>query len=233
MGIAGRGPRALGHFLPSALIVCLLFVALLMIFLYAPTEASMRDLQRILYLHVAVTWSGLCGCGVMGLCGAAYLARRNLVWACWSQAAAEVSWLCVTLTLITGSLWARNAWGVWWTWEPRLTSAFVLWLILAGAFLARAGMEDLHLRARTSAVLAILAVCDIPIIVMAARWFRGMHPVAPQMDPRMRLVLLVAFLSFATFFAFLTLQRRKQLGLAVRATSLTAQADLPRALHQP
>ena len=74
MGIAGRAPRALGHFVPSALIVFLLFVALLMIFLYAPTEASMRDLQRILYLHVAVTWSGLGGCVVMGLCGAAYLA---------------------------------------------------------------------------------------------------------------------------------------------------------------
>lgn len=227
MVLVTRGRRVVQQALPATFISLLLFVVLLLIFLYAPTESSMRDLQRILYLHVSITWCGLGGCVVMGLCSVAYLVRRQITWACWTWAAAEVSWLCVTLTLVTGSLWARNAWGVWWTWEPRLTSAFVLWLILAGAFLTRVGTEDLDLRARTSAVLAILAVCDLPIIVMATRWFRGIHPVAPQMDPRMRLVLFVAFLGFATCFAALIRYRRKQLGLATRIAVLTARADVP------
>ena len=184
MGIAGRAPRALGHFVPSAPHRLPVVRCSADDFPVRPDggldERSPADSLSARRRHLE--WSG--GVRGDGSLWRGVSARRNLNWACWSQAAAEVSWLCVTLSLVTGSLWARNAWGVWWTWEPRLTSAFVLWLILAGTFLARAGTEDLHLRARTSAVLAILAVCDIPIIVMAARWFRGMHPVAPQMDPR-------------------------------------------------
>jgi hypothetical protein len=101
-----------------------------------------------------------------------------------------------------------------------LTSALVLWLILAGIGLARASVDDLHSRARIGAILAILALCDLPLLIMATRWFRGVHPVAPQMDPRMRLVLLSATLGFTAFFGLLIRLRQSQLDLAARVLTM-------------
>jgi heme exporter protein C len=213
------------HLSLAVLILCALATATLLIFQYAPTEATMRQVQRILYLHVSVAWCGMGGCLAMGGCGTMYLWRRRLGWDQWAQAAAEVGWLCVTLTLITGSLWARQAWGVWWTWEPRLTSLLVLWLMLAGIFLTRAGCDDRHRRARIGAVLALLAIGDLPLVLMATRWFRGVHPVAPRMDARMQLVLIVAVASFSAFFSWLICVRRRQLALAERTAELEARLD--------
>lgn len=207
-------------------VLSLLAAAVWMIFRVAPTEATMGDVQRILYLHISVAWCGLAGSVAMGVFGVVYLARRRLAWDHWSQAGAEVGWLCVTLTLITGSMWAHEAWGVWWTWEPRLTSSLVLWFILAGIFLLRAGIDDPHRRARVGAVLAVLALGDLPLVVMATRWFRGVHPVSPEMDPGMRLVVLVAVAGFTAFFASLTWQRRGQLGLAERVAALESHAEV-------
>jgi heme exporter protein C len=149
-----------------------------------------------------------------------YLVHRRLEWDYWSQAAGEVGWLCTTLTLVTGSAWAHEAWGTWWTWEPRLTSSLVLWIFFAGIFLVRTSMEDPHRRGRISAVLALVGLCDVPLVIMATRWFRGVHPVTPEMDPTMRLVLFAAVFSFTVLFAFLVVQRRRQLELRERAIQL-------------
>lgn len=202
------------------LVVCLVLTSLVLIFFVAPTEATMGDVQRILYLHVSVAWCGLAGYVAMACCGATYLVRRRLEWDFWSQASGEVGWLCTTLTLVTGSAWAHEAWGTWWTWEPRLTSSLVLWIFFAGIFLVRTSMEDPHRRGRISAVLALVGLCDVPLVIMATRWFRGVHPVTPEMDPTMRLVLFAAVFSFTVLFAFLVVQRRRQLELRERAIQL-------------
>ncbi len=131
----------------AAAVACLVLVSLFMIFFVAPTEATMGDVQRIIYLHVSVAWCGLASMLVTACCGAMYLARRRLEWDSWSQAAAEVGCLCATLTLMTGSAWAHEAWGTWWTWEPRLTSSFVLWIMYAGLLLIRSSIEDPRRRA--------------------------------------------------------------------------------------
>jgi heme exporter protein C len=191
-----------------------------MIFLLAPREITMGDVQRIVYLHVAVAWCGLAGCIAMGLTAVAYLARRNPVWDRWSQAAGETGWLCATLTLVTGSLWAHEAWNTWWTWEPRLTASLVLWTMFAGYFLVRASIEDAQRRARLCAVLAILALADVPLVIMATRWFRGMHPVTPEMDPRMRLVLLTSLVTFSALFVLLAVLRKEQLEQSARVELL-------------
>jgi heme exporter protein C len=209
----------------GALVFLFLAGVMLLAFLYAPTEATMGHAQRILYLHVSVTWCGLVACVVMGACSAVYILRRTLVWDYWSQACTETACLCFTITLVSGSLWAHEAWGVWWTWEPRLTSALVLWLILAGICLVRASVEDLRSRARIGAALAVLALCDLPILIMATRWFRGVHPVAPRMDPHMRTVLLAALLGFAAFFALLVRQRQSQIGVAARVLTIARTAE--------
>jgi heme exporter protein C len=183
----------------------------------APTESTMGDVQRILYLHVSVAWCGLGICLLMGICGAMFLASQRLEWDHWSQAAAEVGWLCTTLTLLTGSAWAHEAWGTWWTWDPRLTSSLILWTIYAGIIFARASIEDPYRRGRISGVLAIIGMSDLPVVIMATRWFRGVHPVTPEMDSTMRYVLLACALSFTAMFTYFVIQRQRQLGLFEKA----------------
>jgi heme exporter protein C len=208
-------PRA--RLLTGSVIAGMVAASVWMIFSYAPTEVTMGDVQRIVYLHVSVAWCGLAAGIAMAVCGTTYLVRRQITWDHSSRAAGEIGWLCTTLTLVTGSLWAHEAWGTWWTWEPRLTSMLVLWMVYAGIFLVRAGVDDPHRRARTSAVLAIVGACDIPLVLMATRLYRGIHPITPEMDPRMRIVLLVSVVSFTALFAYLALGRRRQLELLDRA----------------
>jgi heme exporter protein C len=152
-----------------------------------------------------------------------YLVRRDVRWDHWSQAAGEVGWLCSSLTLITGSLWARQAWGVWWTWEPRLTSSLVLWFIYMGFFVVRASLEDPQRRARVGAVFALVGVADVPLVLLATRLYRGVHPITPEMDPRMRLTLLTAGIAFLAFFALVACLRRQQLEVAEQCACLEAQ----------
>jgi heme exporter protein C len=194
----------------------------ILIFFVAPTEATMGDVQRILYLHVSVAWFGLVGSILMAFFGAIFLIRRQTRWDLWSQASGEVGWLCATLTLITGSAWAHEAWGTWWTWEPRLTSSLLLWVLYGGIFLVRSSIEEVQRRGRISAVLALAAVADVPLILMATRWFRGVHPATPEMDAAMRFVLLVSVMSFSLLFSCLILWRQRQLSLVERVAELEA-----------
>jgi heme exporter protein C len=146
-----------------------------------------------------------------------------LAWDHWAQAAAELGWLSNTLTLITGSFWAHFAWGVWWTWDPRLTAALILWTIYCGYLLVRGGQDDPHRRARVAAVVAVVGALDVPLVVMATRWFRGVHPVAPQMESSMRLVLLLSVLGFSAFFSLLLVRRRAQLQLQQQVVEFEQQ----------
>ena len=193
------------------LLVAALIAITILAIMGAPEERTMGDAQRVVYVHVAVAWLGLLGFLAMAVTSLIYLLRRQLKWDQWSQAAGELGWLCCSLTLITGSLWAHAAWGTWWTWEPRLVASFILWSLYSGYLLIRGNIADPHQRARLASVVAILGVLDVPLVVMATRWFRGMHPVAPEMEPGMRLVLLLSVVSFTAFMATLTIHRRRQI----------------------
>lgn len=209
----------------TVLVAALLAAAILAIFLVAPTEATMGDAQRIVYVHVAVAWGGLAGFLVMGAAGAMYLLRRNLAYDHWAQAAAELGWLCASLTLATGSLWAHAAWHTWWTWDPRLTTSFVLWAAYAACLMVRGSLEDRHRRARLGAVLAIVGLLDVPLVVMATRWFRGIHPASPGMEPLMRVVLWISVLSFTALFALLLFRRCAQLDLECLAGAIEQEIE--------
>jgi heme exporter protein C len=195
----------------SMLVAALLAALLPALALLAPTETTMGDAQRIIYIHVPVAWLGLLGLLLMAGAGALYLATRDLSWDHWSQAAAELGWLCSGLTLATGSLWAHAAWGTWWTWDPRLTSAFVLWMIYSGYLILRTQWHDPHRRARLTAVFAILGALDVPLVVVAAHWFRGIHPATAAMEPAMRTVLWCSVGGFTVLFTLLLIGRRRQL----------------------
>ena len=212
--------------LPASLLTwaaaSLLPVALLMAMQLAPTEQSMGHVQRILYIHVSVAWLGLLGFALMGVCALLYLFHHDLAWDHWSQAANEVGWLCSSLTLFTGSIWAHAAWGTWWTWDPRLTTSFVLWALYSSCLIIRGSIQESHQSARITSSLAFLGLLDLPLVIMATRWFRGIHPVSPEMEPVMHITLLLNVVGFTLFFGLLFTRRRNQL----RTESLLREFEL-------
>jgi heme exporter protein C len=199
--------------------------ALAMIFAVVPTEETMGEVQRILYIHIAVAWFAVAAFLGTAATGAGFLLTRRIAWDHWSRATAEMAWLCLTLTLATGSLWARGAWNTWWTWDPRLTTVFILWAICSGYWLLRSGIEDVHRSARAGAVLAILGAIDLPLVVMATRWFRGMHPRAPAMAVSMRVAMLLSAAAFGLLFTLLTVLRRMQIRQESDAIRLEQDLD--------
>ncbi len=210
--------------LSTSLVGILLTVAIVAVYL-APTEQTMGDAQRVMYLHIAVAWLALLAFVAMAGCGMSYLLHRDLCWDQWSQAACEVGWLCSTLTLVTGSMWAHTAWGTWWTWDPRLVTSFILWAFYSGNLILRSGLEDAHQRARLGGVLAIIGLADVPLVVMATRWFRGMHPVSPEMEPSMRYVLVASVVGVTAIMTLLLVRRRTQLQLESRVAQLQMLVD--------
>ena len=179
-------------------------------FLYAPTESSMGEVQRIFYFHVPSAWVSFLGIFVVFLSSAIFLSTGKRIWDIRASAAAEIGALFCTLVLISGPLWAKPVWGIYWTWDARLTSSFVLWLIYLGYLLLRRLLESPQQRARLSAVFGIMGAIDVPIVYMSNRWWRTQHP-APVvgggegsgLEPSMLLTLMVCLAAFTLLFFYL------------------------------
>lgn len=175
---------------------------------YAPAERIMGPVQRIFYFHVPAAAMAFVAFGVTFAASLAYLVGRRPVWDWVACAAAEVGEILAGLVLLTGILWASAAWNTWWTWDPRLTTMLVLWLIYAGYLLVRRSVEDEARRARLAAVLGIIGFADVPIVVLSIRWWRTIHPAVfdikgAHMEARMLVALLVSLVAFAFLFASL------------------------------
>ena len=141
----------------------------------APTEQTMGEVQRIFYYHAPTAWvAGLCFF-VNFLASVVYLWNRSQSADALAAGSAEVGVVFCTIVLITGPIWARPVWGIWWTWEARLTSTLVLWLIYVSYLVLRrfaTGGQTPVL----AAALAIFGFVDVPIVYMSIRWFRTQHP---------------------------------------------------------
>lgn len=189
-------------------------VALWMIFLFAPEEQKMAAAQKIFYFHVPSAI--VCFLSVFVLLGAsiAYLWTRDVRWDALSLAAAEIGWLLCTIVLVTGPIWAKPAWGVWWTWEARLTTTLILWLLLSGCLMVRGYADNREQGARLASILGIVAALDVPIIYKAVEWWRGMHPqvfgpgktesLAPGMRETFQFCMLVFFMLYAVLLVVRT-----------------------------
>ena len=151
-------------------------VALYMAFLQAPREKTMGDLQRIFYFHVPSGMVGLVALAVNFLASVMYLARKNRWWDSLALSAAEIGVMFMTIVLVTGPIWAKPVWLVWWTWSPRLTSSLLLWMLYVAYLLVRNYVPDPDRRAATSAVFGIVAFIDAPIVWFSIRWWRDLHP---------------------------------------------------------
>ena len=180
-----------------------MLAALYLIFMVVPTEQQMGIVQRIFYFHVSSAWMAFLGFFLVAGASAVYLWNGSPAADRLAYAAAEVGVLFCTLVLVTGPIWARPIWGVWWTWDPRLTMTVVLWAIYASYLMLRAFGGDDPALARYAAVLGIVGVLDIPLIVVSVRLLRGIHPAVLTrteggtglVDPWMRVGLLVSALA--------------------------------------
>jgi heme exporter protein C len=190
-----------------------MLAALGMVFLYAPRETTMGDIQRIFYFHVASAWVGFFAFFVTFLAGIGYLARGERRWDVLALSSVEVGLTFITMAVVTGSLWARPVWGTYWTWEPRLTISAVQLLIYVSYGMLRAAIESPERRARFAAVYGVVAFVTVPLSWFAIRWWRTIHPDILTGDegmaitPRMVHTLAASLAAFTLFYAVLLRQR--------------------------
>jgi len=189
--------------------VVLIFVALWMVFLYVPTvtQDGHPFAQRIFYFHVPVDWVAFLSFFIVFIASIAYLRTRDRKWDNIAHSSAELGIIFTSLMLLTGMIWARPAWGVYWVWDPRLTTALVLWFIYVAYLLVRSYAGEEVRGARFAAVLGIVGFIDVPIVALAIVLWRTQHP-APLvfeggLDGKMMATLMVSLAAFTCLFASL------------------------------
>jgi heme exporter protein C len=202
----------------TALTLVAMVVSLYMALLYAPREATMGDVQRIFYFHVPSAWLAFFAFFLVFVFSFAYLVRSDRRWDTLAAVSAEIGVLFCTLVLITGPIWAKPVWGVWWTWDARLTLTLVLWLIYVAYLMLRHYMADPERRATFAAVLGVIGFIDVPLVYFSIRWWRTQHPQPvlaggenSGLEPHMLATLLVCLATFTLlFFTLLRLRLRLQ-----------------------
>ncbi len=204
--------KNLGNRVFVGLSVVMFLVALSMVFFYAPRETTMGEVQRIFYFHVATAWVGFFGFFITFLGGAVYLATNDRRWDILAFSSAEIGLVFITMTLVTGMLWAKPAWGTYWTWEPRLTISAVQWLLYVAYIMLRGSVLSPEREARFAAVYGIAAFVTVPLSWFAIRWWRTIHPQIVSSEgmaltAKMVQTLLFALATFTLVYVTLLRQR--------------------------
>ncbi len=209
-----------------------MLLALYMAFIQAPTEQTMGDIQRIFYFHVPAGMVGLLAFALNFVASIMYVIKKDRKWDSLALSAVEVGVMFFTIVLITGPIWAKPEWMVWWTWSPRLTSSLILWMLYVAYMLVREYVPDPDRRAMMSAVFGIIAFLDAPIVWFSIRWWRDLHPAAMidrgNLDPAMWPAFLVCIGVFLLLFVYLVRRRLFLEYARVDAEQLQRTADLAR-----
>jgi heme exporter protein C len=141
----------------------------------APAESYMGDVQRIMYVHVPTAWNAMLALSFAFGCALAFLIRGGWQWDCRLEAGMEVGVVLSTLLCMQGAIWAKPTWGVWWDWDPRLTTTAVMVFAFAGILALRRFVDDPMKRAVWSSVAAIVAFVDVPIVYFSVKWWNSLH----------------------------------------------------------
>src|SRR5271169_1706942 len=202
-----------------ALTVAALAFAAYQALMVAPTERTMGNVQRIFYYHVPSAWTAFLLFFINFIASVVYLIRRNPVADAIALVTAEVGVVFCTVVLVTGPLWARPVWGIWWTWDIRLTSTLVLWLIYVSYLMLRR-FSTSGQTPKLAAALAVFGALDMPLVYFSIWFFRTQHPQpviggGGSIDPRMLHVLVFSWTAFLCF-AFLLCWSRFRLELLQR-----------------
>lgn len=203
----------------------LIFIGLLAMAHYAslfvaPPDAMMGDVYRILYIHVPSAWMAMLFFTASFVGSLGFLLRKKPFWDRLAVSAAEIGLIMTGLALALGSLWGRPVWGVWWTWDPRLTTTAVLFLLYAGYLMIRGLVADPDRRAKVAAAVGLLVYLNVPIVYLSVKWWRSLHQVQSSpstMAPEMVMILranalaLLAVLLVLLFFRMRLERRRSEM----------------------
>jgi heme exporter protein C len=141
-----------------------------------PDEMRQGQIFRIIYFHVPAAAAAMTGSAVALVASVLFLVTKNFQYDALAVAVTEVGLAFLAVNLVTGSIWAHVIWGVWWAWDPRLTSALICWILYAGYMILRQALEEPTQRATFAAVYSIFAFTDVPIVYFSIRWWRTIHP---------------------------------------------------------
>lgn len=178
---------------------------------WVPPDATQGEVQRIMYLHVPSILTAYLAFFIVFLSSLLYLWRGGTRFDETAHASAEIGVLFTGVTLITGAIWGKPTWGVWWTWDARLTTTALLFLIYVGYLMLRAVVEERARAARYAAVIGIVGFLDIPIIHLSVEWWRTLHQPSSlkrgAIDPVMMVPLTINLAAFALLYLYLMRQR--------------------------
>lgn len=188
-----------------------LAAAMYAIFIWVPSDAFQGPVQRIFYVHMAMWLPTFSAFGIVAVASLMFLYKRQPAWDRLGRAAAELGLLFCTLGLATGSIWARPIWGIWWTWDPRLTLTLILWMLYAAYLLLRTLTTDKDQGAVFAAILGVTGVVNLYLINRAVYWWRSIHPAvivdqkggSGLADPHMQWTLTITLVAFFLLFLFL------------------------------
>ncbi len=220
------------HWLTTAAAAVLIGVAGYAALFLAPTERTMGLIQRIFYFHVPSAWTGFVAFFIVFIASVAYLLKRAPKWDWLAVSAAEIGVAFFTVVLTTGPIWAKPVWGIWWTWDARLTSTFVLWVLYVSYLLLRTLIADPERRAVVSAVFSIFAFLDVPLVYMSIRWWRTQHPqpviaggASSGLDPQMWRVFMTCWAALLGLLVLLLRERYNLEALRHEVGEMTIEAE--------
>ncbi len=191
-----------------------LAAGLVMGFGYAPKDAVQGNVQRIMYIHVPSILTAYLAFALVLVASLGFLFSRRTAWDRLAHAAGEIGVIFTGLTLVSGSIWGKPTWGTWWTWDARLTSTAILFLIYVGYLLLRSMVEDREQGARYAAVVGIVGAVNIPIVHFSVLWWRTLHqpptlltPERAPISPSIAWALLINWVAFTLLFAYFLSKR--------------------------
>ncbi len=178
--------------------------------LLVPADALQGQVQRLMYIHVPAAWLAMLSFFVVFVMSVLYLVQRDQRWDRVAASSAEIGVVFTALTLLLGSLWGKPTWGVWWTWDPRLTTTAILLMIYVGYLVVRSFADDPEKRARWAAIVGIVGFVDVPIVYLSVLWWRTLHqpPSSPRsMAGEFVYVLLLNVAAFTLLYIYLMVRR--------------------------
>ena len=201
----------------------------------SPADAVQGNLVRIMYVHVPAAWLAYLAFFVTLIGSAGYLVTRSLRWDRVAAASAEIGVYFTGLAIALGMIWGKPTWGVWWTWDARLTLTAIMFFVYLGYLALRRTTTDPHIRAKRAAVLGIVGIVQIPLVHFSVTWWRTLHqppslirPDGPQIQDSMMLVaLVVGVVAFTAIYVALMVKRIELAVTEDRLTSAERSVDRP------
>ena len=173
-------------------------------------DAAQGNVQRLMYVHVPAAWLAFLAFFIVFLMSVLYLIQRDIRWDRVAAASAEIGVVFTVLTLLLGMMWGKPTWGVWWTWDPRLTTTAILLAIYVGYLALRSFADDEDKRARWASIVGIIGFANVPIVYMSVTWWRTLHqpPSSPRsVSPDILWTLLLNVAAFSLVYAYLMVRR--------------------------